>query len=301
MLSDIQRTHSRSTTTQSLSSDVQFDAQANVKPSLHFTAQEIEMVRSSWKEMISDDLSKEGNQSSFASSLFCIQFYSNLMAMEPELEKMFPSIKHQAMSFSGVLSTAIINLDHLDKLDDYLNNLGKRHARILGIDPPHFELMGAAFLKTVQDRFGHSLTLAMERCWARLYTYLANSILQGGIDPILRVEKLNSDMYAVLERTSTQVTMNSSTTLFDQRSASTTSTSSLYNVNHSAQHQPQSRLASQSSYTMTGKPLPSQLRKASHSSSHNEYQTHAHSNLSQSRHTKRLSKSVKDDKDCTIM
>lgn len=212
-------------TEQSLSSDVQYLDSRDVKLVLNFSQKEIQLVRKTWKEMISDDINKEAatNHASIASSLFCIQFYSNLLAMEPELEKMFPSIKHQAVSFAGVLATAIHNLETLHALDDYLNNLGKRHARILGIDPPHFELMGVALLKTFQDRFGPNFSLELERCWARLYTYLANSILQFGVDPVLKVDKLNSDLYA-LERTSSHQTQNS---LFDQRSVSTTSTQTL--------------------------------------------------------------------------
>ncbi|CDR40615.1 CYFA0S05e02454g1_1 [Cyberlindnera fabianii] len=216
------QTHHTATTEHSLSSDVQYTHSADVKLVLNFTPTEIELVRTTWKEMISDDLSKDGatNHASIASSLFCIQFYSNLLAMEPELEKMFPSIKHQAVSFSGVLATAIINLENLSTLDDYLSNLGKRHSRILGIDPPHFELMGVALLKTFHDRFGINFSLELERCWARLYTYLANSILQFGIDPVLRVDKINTDLQT-LERTSTQ------NSLFDQRSVSTASTQTL--------------------------------------------------------------------------
>lgn len=129
---------------------------------------------------------------SFASSLFCSQFYANLLSMDPELERMFPSIRHQAVSFAGVLSMAIKNLDNLQLLESYLVDLGKRHARILDIEPPHFELMGAAFQKTLQDRFHVRGTLELEQVWSRLYSYLANSILQFGIDPVLQVN-LNED------------------------------------------------------------------------------------------------------------
>lgn len=288
----IERTASHSTLL-SMSSDVRLEPQASVRLVLQFTPQEIDMVRSSWKEMISDDLSKDGTHgqsSSMASSLFCIQFYSNLMAMEPELEKMFPSIKHQAMSFAGVLSTAIINLEELDKLDDYLNNLGKRHARILGIEAPHYELMGTAFLKTFHDRFGQHLSLGLERCWARLYTYLANSILQSGIDPVLRIEKMNAEIHTMLERSPTQ-----NTTIFDQRSISTTSNnSSLY-----GSHTPSPLHQSSASRS----PLHSQdLRKASGKGLIKSVQPMAiPENAPLTMQKKRLGGKGKDDKDCVIM
>ncbi|SCU86962.1 LAFA_0E03928g1_1 [Lachancea sp. 'fantastica'] len=130
----------------------------------------------------------------FASSIFCSQFYGNLLYMEPSIEKMFPSIRHQAVAFAGVLTMAVNNLDDLSTLEAYLSGLGKRHSRILGIEPFHFELMGMAFLKTVKERFGHQSTLELEETWSRLYSFLANSILQFGIDPVLKIDALNNEI-----------------------------------------------------------------------------------------------------------
>lgn len=219
-----------------ISSNLYIEPEYNVKLVLDFTPNEIKLIRTTWNEMINDDLNQNLsdnntqttaiNHASIASSLFCIQFYSNLLGMDPNLERMFPSIKHQAISFAGVLSTAIINLENLKALDDYLLNLGKRHSRILGIDPPHFELMGVALLKTFQDRFGINFSLELERCWARLYTYLANSILQFGIDPVLKIDKINNEWEEVhknahLERSMTDLSTSST---FDSRSINTNST-----------------------------------------------------------------------------
>lgn len=128
------------------------------------------------------------HSNAFASSLFCSQFYANLLSMDPELERVFSSTRHQAVAFAGVLTTAIKHLENLQALDSFLESLGKRHARILNIEPPHFETMGAAFLKTLQDRFGVHCTIELEEVWSRLYSYLANSILQFGIDPYLQVD-----------------------------------------------------------------------------------------------------------------
>ncbi|SCV00026.1 LAME_0G07030g1_1 [Lachancea meyersii CBS 8951] len=130
----------------------------------------------------------------FASSIFCSQFYGNLLYMEPSIEKMFPSIRHQAVAFAGVLTMAVNNLDDLTTLEAYLSSLGKRHSRILSIEPFHFELMGMAFLKTIKERFGYHSTLELEETWSRLYSFLANSILQFGIDPVLKFDVLNNEI-----------------------------------------------------------------------------------------------------------
>lgn len=159
----------------------------------------------------------------FASSLFCSQFYANLLSMDPGLERMFPSTRHQAVAFAGVLTTAIKNLEHLQVLENYLSGLGKRHARILGIETPHFELMGVAFLKTLQDRFGVHCTVELEEAWSRLYSYLANSILQFGIDPVLHIdldlEEFTFPVPNLIEGTSRTVSrLNSHVTATESRS-----------------------------------------------------------------------------------
>ncbi|AAS50570.1 ABL201Wp [Eremothecium gossypii ATCC 10895] len=134
------------------------------------------------------------NTNTIASSLFCAQFYANLLDMDANLEKLYPSIKHQAVAYAGVLTTAISHLENLSLMDGYLSDLGKRHNRILGIEPPHFELMGIAFLKTIQDRFGIYCTIELTETWSRLYSYLANSILQFGIDPVLELNHMEEEI-----------------------------------------------------------------------------------------------------------
>lgn len=128
-----------------------------------------------------------------ASSLFCRQLYANLLSMDPNLESLFPLIRHQAVAFSGVLSFAVSQLENLSTLDDYLMSLGKRHSRILGIEPASFELMGEALVQTFHERFGNRFSHELEILWIKVYLYLANSILQFGIDPVLR---LNDDSNA---------------------------------------------------------------------------------------------------------
>lgn len=186
-------------TSESRHSSFKFKQARTSSISVNFTSEEIRLLRQTWKEMINEDThtaSSGSGNSSIASSLFCLQFYSNLLLMDANLEEMFPSIKHQAVSFAGVLATALHSLESLDRLDDYLSGLGKRHARILGIEKPHFELMGYAFVKTFHDRFGADFTLHLESCWTRLYSYLANKILEFGIDPVLSLDDLD-DLDAV--------------------------------------------------------------------------------------------------------
>lgn len=128
------------------------------------------------------------NTSDFSSYLFCIQFYNNLVSAIPDIERIIPNIKHQASAFAGVIQVAVDSLEDLTKMKESLLNLGHLHARILGIDAPWFKTMGHALIKTFQDWFGdspESFPLELEEAWMKLYCFLANSILQGGVDPVI--------------------------------------------------------------------------------------------------------------------
>ncbi|QPG75985.1 hypothetical protein FOA43_003371 [Brettanomyces nanus] len=168
---------------------------------LKLSPKEIEMLRWSWQVVTSNDAragddtssvishgSSTFNTADFSSFLFCVQFYNNLIAMDGTIEEMIPSIRHQASAFAGVLNYAISTLENLSKMRDTLLNLGKLHSRILGIDSPYFKTMGEALMRTFRDWFGKDMSafpLELEEAWIKLYCFLANSIIQGGIDPFI--------------------------------------------------------------------------------------------------------------------
>lgn len=199
--------------------DSNYSLQSQFAIDLNLNKKEIELIRFTWNKMLLDEpivesksslpipggfqfqsymsqqSSQQSNgqlyksQSTIASSLFCRQLYANLLSMDPDLEKLFPSIKHQAVAFAGVLSFAINQLENLSTLNGYLENLGKRHSRILGIEPSMFELMGEAFIQTFHERFGNKFNQELEVLWIKLYLFLANSLLQFGIDPVLKLDE----------------------------------------------------------------------------------------------------------------
>ncbi|GMM30764.1 hypothetical protein DAMA08_035090 [Martiniozyma asiatica (nom. inval.)] len=185
---------------------------------LRLKPKEIELLRKSWTIVTAQDakasrrddsvsITSNGsgginnfNTASFSSFLFCIQFYNNFMDLNPEIERLIPSIRHQASAFAGVLAAAIATLEDLSKMKESLANLGRLHARILGIDPNYFKIMGDALIKTFQDWFGNNpeqFPIELEEAWIKLYCFLANSIIQGGIDP--EIEYNNSRVAQSLE------------------------------------------------------------------------------------------------------
>lgn len=149
-----------------------------------FTPAEVQAVRQSWNSMKDDPSSAERtNVHGTASAFFCQQFYENLLGEYPELKVLFPSIKSQASSMAGILSLVISQLENLQRVNDILTSLGKRHSRIIGVDVVHYELVGNALLRTLQDRVGDGFTIDLENAWIKLYSYIANMMLQAGEDP----------------------------------------------------------------------------------------------------------------------
>ncbi|OBA24325.1 globin-like protein, partial [Metschnikowia bicuspidata var. bicuspidata NRRL YB-4993] len=194
--------------------------------SLDLSAKEISLLRYMWNQMLGEELAEEksGRPSSAlpipgslwaqakekpasstprhalgASSMFCSQLYLNLLTMDPGLEVEFPLLRHQAVSMAGVLSLAVNSFENLAQLDDYLVELGNRHSRILGIEPAQFELMGEAFIQTFHERFGTRFTHELEVLWIKFYMYLANSLLQFGLDPVMRPDYMHNGPYAVAD------------------------------------------------------------------------------------------------------
>jgi hemoglobin-like flavoprotein len=232
-----------------------FDFEQRYRIKLSLTRKEIELLRYTWNQMITDqpvsqfDANVTNIPGAFkqmapsrsglavsASSMFCRQFYANLLSMDPNLEKLFPSINHQSVAFAGVISLAVSQLENLLGVEDYLSNLGKRHSRILGIEPAQFELLGEAFILTFHERLGAKFEPQLEILWIKLYMYLANTLLQYGIDPVAKVTSGSPDydQYSVTSKqsaTSNQdvdidsVSMGGSSLMEEQSTTSTNDTS----------------------------------------------------------------------------
>lgn len=189
-----------------------FSTQTQYRVQLELSPKEISLLRYTWNRMLAEEPANDlklalampgamwsisrdkplpavsSRQSHGALSTFCTQLYLNLLTMDPDLEKAFPSLRHQAVSMAGVMLLAINSLENLASLDDYLIELGKRHSRILGIEPSQFEMMGEALIQTFVERFGTRFTHELEILWIKFYLYLSNSIIQFGLDPVLHMD-----------------------------------------------------------------------------------------------------------------
>ncbi|KAG7810817.1 hypothetical protein KL921_002445 [Ogataea angusta] len=235
--------------------------QSRMKISLTLTPKEIDLLKSSWSKVISSsstgsdtprvntpsipsatgslrgtpqkqsrsiNIGTTNSGSSFASSLFCIQLYENFITRDPMIEKLIPSIKHQASAFAGVINVAMSTLDDLSRMNESLESLGRLHSRILGIEPEYFQTMGEVLIKTFRDRFSNDMddgfSLETEEAWIKLYCFLANSIIQGGIDPVITYETSKGERSSV---GSPKINKKQSITSLESFSGSTLASSSI--------------------------------------------------------------------------
>lgn len=221
---------------------------------------------------------KEYDKANIGKSLFCTQFYENLVNMDPQIKRAFPAIRHQAVSFTILIDTAMDNLDDITLIDKRLESIGKRHTRILGIDNGKFEVMGRAFTTTLHDRLGITFSHELEEIWTRLYTYFANSLLIYGVDPVLQkkvpalsvksnIEEGNSIEFAspqvvFSDKSSQELSMTPLTPAFSMNNSSGkgTNTSSV---------KQQSKYYRNATIPQNSKPKRPTLQKANHSSEKN--------------------------------
>ncbi len=188
-----------------------------VKVELDLTPEEIAILKKTWNYILNDDsddpdekrhlpigghgYASGPSRSAVGSTLFFRQMYANLISIAPGIENLFPSILHQSVAFGGVITAALSNIDKIYILDDYLGSLGRRHARVLGIEPFQYELLGTSLVRTLEERFEDDFTEEAEESWLKLYNYLCNKLLQEGIDPhINRGGQVGADLETVHDR-----------------------------------------------------------------------------------------------------
>jgi hemoglobin-like flavoprotein len=100
-------------------------------------------------------------------------FYAHLFEVDPPLRLLFrgdmAAQRHRLMEALGL---TIRNLDHPEWVLPAMRELGRRHARY-GVQPAHFETVGAAFLWTLEHGLGPAFTPAVRDAWIGVYGLLA--------------------------------------------------------------------------------------------------------------------------------
>jgi hemoglobin-like flavoprotein len=96
-------------------------------------------------------------------------FYNRLFELQPGVRGLFRSdMQEQGRKLMHTIGTAVGAARNLDALRAPLQELAKRHARY-GVQPEHFEDVGAALLYTLEKGLGPAFTAETREAWAALY------------------------------------------------------------------------------------------------------------------------------------
>lgn len=96
-------------------------------------------------------------------------FYTNLFEADPSLRALFRGdMDQQAAKLMQMISAAVGKLDDLAVLVPILEQLGQRHVGY-GVLPAHYDTVGAALLKTLEQGLGPDFTPEVRSAWTTVY------------------------------------------------------------------------------------------------------------------------------------
>jgi hemoglobin-like flavoprotein len=105
-------------------------------------------------------------------------FYSRLFELAPQTEALFryllgtAGMARQGGKLIETLKWAVDYLDRPEQLALLLSELARRHVAY-GVEPAHYDVVGAALLWTLQQSLGNAFTAEVEAAWAALYRDMA--------------------------------------------------------------------------------------------------------------------------------
>ncbi len=106
-------------------------------------------------------------------------FYDRLFAIAPEIRNLFPDdIAEQKTKLMAMLALAVLNLHRPETIVPAMQDLGRRHVAY-GVEPMHYEPVGAALLWTLQQGLGADFTPEVRSAWIETYSLVAIVMKEG--------------------------------------------------------------------------------------------------------------------------
>jgi hemoglobin-like flavoprotein len=115
-------------------------------------------------------------------------FYDRLFVLDPSLKRLFKGeMTGQGRMLMAMIGTVVTNLSNLETIIPALQDLGRRQATY-GVQPRHYETVGAALLWTLEQGLGDAFTQPVKAAWTEAYTVLS-SVMQKGRGRLGRVAR----------------------------------------------------------------------------------------------------------------
>jgi len=109
-------------------------------------------------------------------------FYARLFEVAPQLRRMFPADMHgQKQKLMAMLGAAVAGLSDLEALIPKVKALGARHLGY-GVRAADYNLVGEAFLWTLERGLADAFTPEVRAAWTKLYGVLAATMLAGAAE-----------------------------------------------------------------------------------------------------------------------
>lgn len=111
-------------------------------------------------------------------------FYGRLFEIAPATRELFrddpwtPGMVRQGTMLMQTLRVAVAHLDTLEAVLPSIRELARRHVGY-GVQPTHYDAVGAALLWALEQGLGDAFTPAVREAWAALYTTLATAMQQA--------------------------------------------------------------------------------------------------------------------------
>jgi hemoglobin-like flavoprotein len=110
-------------------------------------------------------------------------FYQHLFEAEPTLRALFRGdVAQQGQRLMSMIGGAIRLLDEPEALRPLLHQLGARHVGY-GARGAHYDGVGAALLKTLDQGLGPAFTPEVREAWVAFYGLVSQTMQQGAAQP----------------------------------------------------------------------------------------------------------------------
>ncbi len=106
-------------------------------------------------------------------------FYQNLFEADPSLQPLFHgNMEEQGKKLMQMISTAVGKLNDPNTLIPILQNMGKRHVAY-GVTDQHYQTVGNALLKTLEQGLGPAFTPQMKDAWTKVYSAMSSVMISA--------------------------------------------------------------------------------------------------------------------------
>jgi hemoglobin-like flavoprotein len=108
-----------------------------------------------------------------------ILFYDDLFERDPSLRPLFKEdMTEQRRKLMSMLTTAVVHIDNWDHIAGAVRALGQRHVAY-GVQPAHYETVGAALLATLEKGLGDDFTPDVRAAWQACIAKVATEMLSA--------------------------------------------------------------------------------------------------------------------------